>query len=74
MVVAFLPFAISVLAGMLRSGLGQRTAVVFYAIAFGVTALTVNAVWQDACRHIGWSTKPSTLPARQRSADASGSP
>jgi uncharacterized membrane protein len=51
MVVAFLPFATSVLAGALRSGHGQRTAVVFYAVAFDVTALTFNAVWQYACRH-----------------------
>jgi uncharacterized membrane protein len=48
MIAAFLPFATSVLAGALRSGLGQRTAVVFYAIAFGATALTFNAVWQYA--------------------------
>lgn len=51
MVVAFFPFATSVLAGALRSGHGQRTAVVFYGIAFGVTALMFNAVWQYACRH-----------------------
>ena len=51
MVVAFLPFATSVLAGALRGGDGQRTAVPFYGIAFGVTALTFNAVWQYACRH-----------------------
>jgi uncharacterized membrane protein len=51
MVVAFLPFATSVLAGALRRGHGQRTAVVFYAIAFDVTALTFNAVWQYARRH-----------------------
>lgn len=51
MAVAFLPFATSVLAGALRSGHGQRTAVVFYGIAFAVTALTFNAVWQYACRH-----------------------
>jgi uncharacterized membrane protein len=51
MVVAFLPFATSVLAGALRSGHGQRTAVVFYGIAFDLTALTFNAVWQYACRH-----------------------
>jgi uncharacterized membrane protein len=51
MVVAFLPFATSVLAGALRSGHGQRTAVVFYAIAFDLTALTFNAVWQYAGRH-----------------------
>jgi uncharacterized membrane protein len=51
MVVAFLPFATSVLADALRNGHGQRTAVVFYGIAFDVTALTFNAVWQYACRH-----------------------
>jgi uncharacterized membrane protein len=51
MVVAFLPFATSVLAEALRSGHGRRTAVAFYGIAFAVTALTFNAVWQYACRH-----------------------
>jgi len=50
MVVAFLPFATSVLAGAFRSSEGQRTAVVFYGIAFWVTALTFNAVWQYARR------------------------
>jgi TMEM175 potassium channel family protein len=51
MVVAFLPFATSVLADALRNGHDERTAVVFYGIAFAVTALTFNAVWQYACRH-----------------------
>jgi uncharacterized membrane protein len=51
MAVVFLPFATSVLAGALRSGHGQRTAVFFYGIAFDVTALTFNAVWQYARRH-----------------------
>jgi uncharacterized membrane protein len=51
MVVAFLPFATSVLAGAFRSGHGQRTAVVFYGIAFDVTALTFNAVWHYVRRH-----------------------
>jgi hypothetical protein len=50
MVVAFLPFATSVLAGAFRDGHGERTAVVFYGIAFWVTALTFNAVWQYARR------------------------
>jgi uncharacterized membrane protein len=50
MAVAFLPFATSVLAGSLREGHGQGTAVVFYGIAFDVTALTFNAVWQYARR------------------------
>ena len=51
MVVAFLPFATSVLAGALRRGHGQRVAVVLYGIAFDATALTFNAVWQYARRH-----------------------
>ena len=51
MVVAFLPFATSVLAEALRSGHDERTAAGFYGIAFGVTALTFNAVWQYARRH-----------------------
>lgn len=51
MVVAFLPFATSVLAGAFRNGHGERTAIVFYGIAFWVTALTFNAVWRYACRH-----------------------
>jgi uncharacterized membrane protein len=51
MVVAFLPFATSVLAGALREGHGERTAVVLYAVAFDVTALAFNAVWQYARRH-----------------------
>jgi uncharacterized membrane protein len=50
MAVAFLPFATSVLANAVRSRHGERTAVVFYAIAFDVTALTFNAVWQYASR------------------------
>jgi uncharacterized membrane protein len=51
MVVAFLPFATSVLADALRDAEDERTAVVFYALAFAVTALTFNAVWQYASRH-----------------------
>jgi uncharacterized membrane protein len=50
MAVVFLPFATSVLAGALDSGHGERTAVVFYGIAFAVTALTFNAVWQYGSR------------------------
>jgi len=50
MSVAFLPFATSVLAGSLHTGDGRRTAVVFYALAFDVTALTFNAVWHYARR------------------------
>lgn len=51
MVVVFLPFATSVVAGALRSGQGLRTAVIFYAVAFDVTALMFNAVWQYARLH-----------------------
>jgi uncharacterized membrane protein len=51
MIVAFLPFATSVLAEALRSTHGRRTAVVFYGIAFVATALTFNAIWRHARRH-----------------------
>ena len=51
MIVAFLPFTTSVLAGALRSGHGLRIAVVLYGMVFGATALTFNAVWQYARRH-----------------------
>ena len=51
MLVAFLPFTTSVLAGALRSGHGLRTAAVFYGIAFDATALAFNAVWHYARRH-----------------------
>jgi uncharacterized membrane protein len=51
MVVAFLPFSTSVLAEALHKGRGERTAIVFYGIAFDATALTFNAVWHYARRH-----------------------
>jgi uncharacterized membrane protein len=73
MVVAFLPFATSVLAGALRSAHGQRTAVVFYGIAFDVTALTFNAVWQYARRHRLLSEALDSA-GRQPSAGAFSSP
>ena len=78
MAVAFLPFATSVLAGALHAGTGERTAVVFYCIAFDVTALTFNAVWQYARsrRLIGEAIGPcwfdgnhEALPARPGVAD-----
>jgi uncharacterized membrane protein len=50
MAVAFLPFATSVVAEALHRGDGQRTAVVFYSLAFDVTALTFNGVWLYARR------------------------
>ena len=67
MVVAFLPFPTSILAGAFRTGHGERTAIVFYGIAFWVTALTFNAVWQYAAV-TGYSAKRLTPPARQPSA------
>ena len=72
MVVAFLPFATSVLAGALRSGHGQRTAVVFYGIAFRLTALMFNAVWQYAATSPA-GTSPR-LCGREPSAGAFSSP
>jgi uncharacterized membrane protein len=51
MVVAFLPFSTSVLAGAFHRGHGERTATVFYGLAFGLTALAFNALWQYARRH-----------------------
>src|SRR5262249_46879090 len=51
MAVAFLPFSTSVLAGAFRSSQGERTAVVFYGIAFWITALTFNSVWRYASRN-----------------------
>jgi TMEM175 potassium channel family protein len=75
MVVAFLSFATSVLARSLRSGPGERTAVVLYGITFDLTALTFNAVWQYASRHrllgealgaYGRRSHRQTLPARPR--------
>lgn len=50
MIVALLPFATSVLAGALRSGQGERTAIVLYGALFDLTALTFNLVWQYARR------------------------
>ncbi len=45
MVVVFLPFATSILAGAMRTGHGERTAVVLYGIAFDADELlTFNAV------------------------------
>ena len=50
MIVAFLPFATSVLAGALRNGHSIRTAVVFYGFAFDATALTFNVVCRRYAR------------------------
>jgi uncharacterized membrane protein len=48
--IAFLPFAASVLAGAFRAGQGQRSAVVFYGMAFELAAILFNVIW-DYTRH-----------------------
>ena len=65
MIVAFLPFATSVPAGSLRSGHGERTAVVFYGLTFGVTALTFNVIWRYARHHhlLGETLDPAAATA-----------
>jgi hypothetical protein len=66
--VAFLPFATSVLASSLRSGHGERTAVVFYGLAFGATALTFNLIWLYARHHglLGGTLGPAAVTAISR--------
>lgn len=48
--IAFLPFAAAVLSAALRTGHGQRTAVVFHGLAFEVAAILFNLIWAYA-RH-----------------------
>jgi uncharacterized membrane protein len=48
--IAFLPFAASILAKAFRDGHDQRTAVVFYGVAFNVAAILFNVIWQYARR------------------------
>jgi uncharacterized membrane protein len=48
--VAFLPFAASTLATAFRSGNGERTAVVFYGVAFELAAVLFNMIWDYAHR------------------------
>ncbi|MGK5741342.1 TMEM175 family protein [Micromonospora sp. URMC 103] len=50
MQIAFLPFVASVLAEAFESGHGQRTAVAFYGIAYGVAAVLFNVIWEYARR------------------------
>ncbi|MEH1164265.1 TMEM175 family protein [Micromonospora sp. CPCC 205539] len=45
MSVAFLPFSTSVLADAFRDGQGERAAVVFYGLSFGVGSVLFNAIW-----------------------------
>jgi uncharacterized membrane protein len=47
--IAFLPFAASVLAAALRTGHGQRTAVVFHGTTFLLAAALFNVIWGYAC-------------------------
>ena len=72
--IAFLPFAASVLSAAFRTGHGQRTAVVFYGIAFELAAVLFNVVWAYA-RHdqrlLGTTIDPA---GPEPSAGASGSP
>jgi uncharacterized membrane protein len=65
MAVAFLPFATSVLAEALRNSEGEHTAVVFYGLAFAVTALTFNGVWHYARRKrlLRSTLKPASVGA-----------
>jgi uncharacterized membrane protein len=48
--IAFLPFAAAVLSAALRTGHGQRSAVVFHGMAFELAAILFNAIW-DYARH-----------------------
>jgi uncharacterized membrane protein len=48
--IAFLPFAASILSVAFRAGHGQRTAIVFYGIAFEIAAILFNVIW-DYARH-----------------------
>ncbi|MEH1163984.1 TMEM175 family protein [Micromonospora sp. CPCC 205539] len=50
MEIAFLPFASSVLAHSFESGHGQRTALIFYGVAYLVAAVLFNVIWEYA-RH-----------------------
>jgi uncharacterized membrane protein len=60
--VAFLPFVTSVLSSALRSGSGQRTAVVLYGGTLVVGGIFFNAVWAWA-RHHHRLLGPSLSPA-----------
>jgi uncharacterized membrane protein len=72
--IAFLPFAASVLAGAFRAGQGQRSAVVFYGMAFELAAILFNVIWATHATSTGCSAPPSTRWGRGPSAGASGSP
>ncbi|MCG5443373.1 DUF1211 domain-containing protein [Micromonospora sp. NIE79] len=50
MVIAFLPFASSLLAHAFESGHGKRTALIFYGATYVVAAILFNVIWEYA-RH-----------------------
>jgi uncharacterized membrane protein len=50
LVVAFLPFATTVLASTFRTGAGENTAVVLYGIVMVLAVLLFNAIWRHARR------------------------
>ncbi|MEU1586514.1 TMEM175 family protein [Micromonospora sp. NPDC005710] len=63
MSVAFLPFTTSVLATAFRDSQGERAAVIFYGLSFGVGSLLFNAIWWYVRR--GRRRIRSDLTARQ---------
>jgi uncharacterized membrane protein len=65
MVIAFLPFSASLLAGALHAGEGLEVAVVFYGITLWVAALLFNVLWAHA--RLGGLVNTDTLADRGRS-------
>jgi uncharacterized membrane protein len=64
--IAFLPFAASVLAAALRTGHGQRTAVVVHGTTFLLAAVLFNVIWGYAChdrRLLGTTIDPAGAAA-----------
>jgi uncharacterized membrane protein len=72
--IAFLPFAASVLAAALRTGHGQRTAVVFHGTTFLLAAVLFNVIWGTRAMTGGCSAPPSIRRGPAPSAGGSGSP
>ncbi|WBB67577.1 TMEM175 family protein [Micromonospora sp. WMMD812] len=50
LVIAFLPFASSVLAEAFESGHGKRTALIFYGVTYELAAVLFNVIWEYARR------------------------
>jgi hypothetical protein len=72
--IAFLPFGASVLAAALRTGHGQRTAVVFHGATFLLAAVLFNVIWGTRAMTGGCSAPPSIRRGPAPSAGVSGSP